>query len=142
MTAYSSHSDFAMTAELQVLPGMQRTKTLIGQLDPPLAVLAEEEKAMQRARREAPSGGMAVNSTSRHLAHPHLLFSPYLPCGDVRTGGQGTYPGEHGFGTFSHQRAVLTETPRSGVHFMCPPYGRPLPQLLHFLERQSGSRGG
>ncbi|GGK37587.1 aldehyde dehydrogenase [Deinococcus malanensis] len=115
---------------------------LIRRLDPPLALylFAEDQAVIERVQRETTSGGMVVNGTIIHLTNP------YLPFGGVGTSGQGAYHGEHGFRTFSHQRAVLTETPRSGVRFMYPPYGRPLPRLaawaLRKLERQSGSRGG
>ncbi|ACO47138.2 aldehyde dehydrogenase family protein [Deinococcus deserti] len=121
---------------------LEEALNLIRRLDPPLALylFAENDHVVERVQRETTSGGMIVNGTIIHLTNP------YLPFGGVGTSGQGAYHGEHGFRTFSHQRAVLTETPRSGVRFMYPPYGRPLPRLaawaLRQLERQSGSRGG
>ncbi|MFC4426272.1 aldehyde dehydrogenase family protein [Deinococcus navajonensis] len=114
---------------------------LVRRLDPPLALylFAEDPAVVRRVQRETTSGGMVVGGTIIHLSNPHLPF------GGVGSSGQGAYHGEHGFRTFSHQRAVLTETALSGVRFMYPPYGRPLPRLaawaLRRLERQSGPRG-
>lgn len=115
---------------------------LVRRLDPPLALylFAEDPAVVRRVQQETTSGGMVVGGTIIHLINPHLPF------GGVGPSGQGSYHGEHGFRTFSHQRAVLTETARSGVRFMYPPYGRPLPRLaawaLRNFERQSGPRGG
>ncbi|MFC4639237.1 aldehyde dehydrogenase family protein [Deinococcus hohokamensis] len=114
---------------------------LVRRLDPPLALylFAEDPAVVRRVQQETTSGGMVVGGTIIHLTNPHLPF------GGVGSSGQGAYHGEHGFRTFSHQRAVLTETALSGVRFMYPPYGRPLPRLaawvLRKLERPSGPRG-
>ncbi|MFD1731490.1 hypothetical protein ACFSC4_11155 [Deinococcus malanensis] len=72
-------------------------------------------------QRETTSGGMVVNGTIIHLTNP------YLPFGGVGTSGQGAYHGEHGFRTFSHQRAVLTETPAVACASCTRPMAVPCP---------------
>ncbi|NTY01185.1 aldehyde dehydrogenase family protein [Deinococcus sp. JMULE3] len=113
---------------------------LIRRLDAPLALylFSGDDAVTRRVQRETTSGGMVVNGTVVHLSNPHLPF------GGVGPSGMGNYHGEHGFRTFSHERAVLTEPTRSPVRFLYPPYGRPGPRLvawaLRLLERQSGPR--
>ncbi|MDB5045376.1 MAG: aldehyde dehydrogenase [Deinococcus sp.] len=113
---------------------------LINRLDPPLALYAfgEDKAALERIKRSTQSGGMVVNGTVIHLSNPHLPF------GGVGASGMGNYHGVHGFRTFSHQRAILTEPRRSGTRFIYPPYGRAAPRLaawlLRQLERQTGPR--
>nr|WP_281166599.1 aldehyde dehydrogenase family protein [Deinococcus aquatilis] len=113
---------------------------LIQRLDPPLALYAfgEDQAVLERIKRSTQSGGMMVNGTVIHLSNPHLPF------GGVGASGMGNYHGVHGFRTFSHQRAVLTEPRRSATQFIYPPYGRPAPRLvawlLRQLERQTGPR--
>ncbi|MFB9992885.1 aldehyde dehydrogenase family protein [Deinococcus oregonensis] len=113
---------------------------LINRLDPPLALYAfgEDKAALERIKRSTQSGGMVVNGTVIHLSNPHLPF------GGVGASGMGNYHGVHGFRTFSHQRAILTEPKRSGIRFAYPPYGRATPRLaawlLRHLERQTGPR--
>ncbi|MBB5361686.1 aldehyde dehydrogenase family protein [Deinococcus humi] len=113
---------------------------LVRQLDPPLALylFAEDEGAIEQVKQETTSGGMVVNGAVIHLTNPHLPF------GGVGPSGMGNYHGEHGFRTFSHERAILREPRPSPVRLMYPPYGRPLPRLtawaLRLLERQAGPR--
>ncbi|CAM4426742.1 aldehyde dehydrogenase family protein [Deinococcus marmoris] len=113
---------------------------LIRRLDPPLALylFAEDEAAIEQVKHETTSGGMVVGGTVIHLINPHLPF------GGVGSSGMGNYHGEHGFRTFSHERAILREPKPSPVRLMYPPYGRPLPRLtawaLRLLERQAGPR--
>ncbi|MDV6373686.1 aldehyde dehydrogenase family protein [Deinococcus arenicola] len=113
---------------------------LIRRMDPPLALylFAQDEAAVEQVKAETTSGGMVVNGAVIHLTNPHLPF------GGVGASGMGNYHGEHGFRTFSHERAILREPQSSPVRFMYPPYGRPLPRLtvwaLRLLERQAGPR--
>lgn len=105
---------------------------LVRRLDPPLAlyVFAEDRAAAEQVRRGTTSGGLVVNGTVVHLSNPHLPF------GGVGPSGMGRYHGEYGFRTFSHERAVLHEGRRSGVRFLYPPYGRPLPRLVAWAMRK------
>ncbi|GAA5440260.1 4,4'-diaponeurosporen-aldehyde dehydrogenase [Deinococcus caeni] len=113
---------------------------LIRRLDAPLALylFTTDEDMIRRVQRETTSGGMVVNGAVVHLTNPNLPF------GGVGPSGMGNYHGEHGFRTFSHERAVLREPTPSPVRFLYPPYGRPVPRLvawgLRQLERQSGPR--
>ncbi|WP_188904880.1 aldehyde dehydrogenase family protein [Deinococcus aerophilus] len=113
---------------------------LIRRQDSPLALylFTGEPAVTGRVVRETTSGGMVVNGTVIHLINPHLPF------GGVGPSGMGKYHGEHGFRTFSHERAILHEPSPSPVRFLYPPYGRPLPRLtawaLRQLERQVGPR--
>ncbi|UBV42206.1 aldehyde dehydrogenase family protein [Deinococcus taeanensis] len=113
---------------------------LIRRLDAPLALylFTEDDAVTRRVQQDTTSGGMVVNGTVVHLINPNLPF------GGVGPSGMGSYHGEHGFRTFSHERAVLVEPARSPVRFMYPPYGRPGPRLvawaLRLLERQRGPR--
>jgi aldehyde dehydrogenase (NAD+) len=49
------------------------------------------------------SGGVAINNVIVHLANHHLPF------GGIRTSGQGTYHGYHGFLEFCHKRSVIEQ---------------------------------
>lgn len=112
----------------------------VRQNDPPLALylFAQDEQIIEHVKQATTSGGMIVNGTVIHLSNPHLPF------GGVGTSGMGNYHGEHGFKTFSHERAILHEGKLSSVQATYPPYGRPLPRLtawaLRLLERQAGPR--
>jgi aldehyde dehydrogenase (NAD+) len=57
------------------------------------------------------------------------LANPDLPFGGVGASGMGSYHGVHGFKTFSHARAVLTQAMPSPVKLLYPPYGRKLRDL-------------
>ncbi|MDL2342893.1 aldehyde dehydrogenase family protein [Deinococcus sp. MIMF12] len=105
---------------------------LVRRLDPPLALytFAGDGAAVERVRRETTSGGLVVNGTVVHLSNPHLPF------GGVGPSGMGRYHGEYGFRTFSHERAVLHEGRGSGVRFLYPPYGRPLPRFVAWAMRR------
>ena len=62
------------------------------------------------------SGGTCVNNAIIHLANPDLPF------GGVGASGMGSYHGIHGFRAFSHERAVLVQSPLSLVKLLYPPY--------------------
>lgn len=113
---------------------------LVRRGDPPLALylFTQDAQVTEHVKATTTSGGMVVNGTVIHLINPHLPF------GGVGPSGMGAYHGEHGFRTFSHERAILHEPRLSPVRFLYPPYGRPLPRLsawaLRLLERQAGPR--
>ncbi|THF71244.1 aldehyde dehydrogenase family protein [Deinococcus sp. Arct2-2] len=119
---------------------LEEALALINRLDPPLALyaFAEDKAALERIKDSTQSGGMVVNGTVMHLTNPHLPF------GGVGASGMGNYHGVHGFRTFTHQRAILSEPKQSATRFVYPPYGRPVLRLvawmLRQLERQTGPR--
>ncbi|WP_309571435.1 aldehyde dehydrogenase family protein [Deinococcus sp.] len=108
--------------------------------DPPLAlyVFAQDAGVIERVKQHTTSGGMVVNGTVIHLTNPNLPF------GGVGPSGMGAYHGEHGFRTFSHERAIMHEGTHSSVRFTYPPYGRPVMRVISWalrqLERQRGPR--
>lgn len=78
------------------------------------------------------SGGAAVNHVVLHLANPNLPF------GGVGHSGMGSYHGEFGFKTFSHEKAVLKQGRFSLSNLYFPPYTTKLSKfafrLLRWLE--------
>ena len=74
-------------------------------------------------------GGACVNEVIVHAMQENL---PFGGCGKS---GMGSYHGEHGFRTFSHNKSVYFAGPRGidPLFFMRPPYGRTLERALAFL---------
>jgi coniferyl-aldehyde dehydrogenase len=77
------------------------------------------------------SGGVTVNDVALHY------LAAELPFGGVGESGMGAYHGEHGFLRFSHERAVLEQTPLdfAGLTGVRPPYGKRLALSLKTLIR-------
>lgn len=86
--------------------------------DKPLAlyIFSKNKKNVKRIIHSTTAGGTVVNNVIMHLANPHLPF------GGVGASGMGTSHGEHGFLEFSHQRAILYQSPLSFGRFYYPPY--------------------
>jgi aldehyde dehydrogenase (NAD+) len=104
----------------------------IGQVnahDKPLAlyVFSRDRKVQRRVLAETSSGGCGINVTVQQMGNPHL------PAGGVGGSGMGTYHGEAGFRTFSHERAVLDKSLFFDSSFVYPPYGRKV-RLLKWLN--------
>jgi coniferyl-aldehyde dehydrogenase len=78
------------------------------------------------------SGGVTVNDVTLHF------LAADLPFGGVGESGMGAYHGEHGFRRFSHERAVLQQTPFDFPRFagVRPPYGKHLAFSLRWLIRR------
>lgn len=62
------------------------------------------------------AGGTVVNNTVIHFVHPNLPF------GGIGESGLGSYHGEAGFRTFSHERAVLRQGWPALFSSFYPPY--------------------
>ena len=77
------------------------------------------------------SGGVGVNLTVLHFAHPDLPF------GGVNNSGIGMSHGEYGFRAFSHERAVLRNR-FSPVPLVFPPYEGMAKRLLGLAKRFLG----
>lgn len=75
------------------------------------------------------SGGVTVNDTLMHIAHENLPF------GGVGESGLGAYHGETGFLRFTHQKAVLVQSPWAMGHLFYPPYGARFRQVIGLLKR-------
>jgi aldehyde dehydrogenase (NAD+) len=65
--------------------------------------------------RETRSGSVAVNTTLEHFT------LPTLPFGGLGASGFGTYHGDAGFFTFSHQRATIRRPSRPEIAVAYPP---------------------
>jgi len=106
----------------------------INQHDKPLAlyIFSKNRKNIRRIIQSTTAGGTVVNNVIMHLANPHLPF------GGVGASGMGTSHGEHGFLEFSHQRAILYQSPLSLGRFYYPPYDSFISKLafkiLKYLE--------
>jgi aldehyde dehydrogenase (NAD+) len=57
----------------------------------------------------------------------------HLPFGGVGESGLGSYHGETGFRTFSHQRSVLSRSFWFDLPFRYPPYAGKLPLVRRLL---------
>lgn len=85
----------------------------------PLAIYLYSRSRLnsERILKETSSGGLVFNDSVIHFANPHLPF------GGVNDSGLGNYHGEHGFRTFSHEKAVLKRSFLGKVlGIMYPPY--------------------
>lgn len=90
-----------------------------------LYLFTNNKKIIKRVLKETTSGGIAVNQVVLQLANP------YLPFGGVGHSGMGSYHGEFGFKTFSHERSLLKQGrfDLSACYF--PPYST-FPSKLAF----------
>lgn len=93
--------------------------------DTPLAlyIFAQDPAAARQIYQTVRSGGVAINGTITHNSNLNLPF------GGLGPSGMGSYHGEFGFRTFSHERALLQEPNLSAVKMTYAPYQRPLPRL-------------
>lgn len=78
----------------------------------------------ERVLRETLAGGVTVNDTLWHFAHPGLPF------GGVGASGSGAYHGEHGFRRFSNMKPVFAPSRLAPLRLLAPPYGRTTDRLL------------
>ncbi|MEM7016210.1 MAG: coniferyl aldehyde dehydrogenase [Pseudomonadota bacterium] len=82
---------------------------------------AEEQKVLSRTT----SGGVTVNDVVMHVSMEDLPF------GGVGPSGMGAYHGYDGFKTFSHAKAVYSQTKSDMLGAMLrPPYGEKLDKML------------
>ncbi len=100
----------------------------------PLAMywFGESRARRERALRETLAGGVTVNDTLWHFAHEGLPF------GGVGASGSGAYHGEHGFATFSNEKAVYVQSRLAPTRLLYPPYGRTFERVLAQLRRLNG----
>ena len=75
------------------------------------------------------SGGVTVNDTLLHVAHPQLPF------GGVGDSGWGVYHGEAGFLRLTHQKPVLLQSRWARGDLLYPPYGRRFDPLMALFKR-------
>ena len=75
------------------------------------------------------SGGVTVNDTLMHIAHPALPF------GGVGDSGWGAYHGETGFLRLTQQKPVLIQSKWARGDLFYPPYGKRFAQAMGLLRR-------
>ena len=78
------------------------------------------------------AGGVTVNDTLLHFAHPGLPF------GGVGASGSGVYHGEFGFATFSSAKPVYLQARYAPTRLLQPPYGAMFERVLALLRRRNG----
>ena len=100
----------------------------------PLALYWFGSSAAHRERvlRETLAGGVTVNDTLWHFAHPGLPF------GGVGASGSGAYHGRHGFVRFSHLKPVFEQSPLALTSLLAPPYARNFERALALLRAPFG----
>lgn len=81
---------------------------------------AERERVLARTT----SGGVTINDVIMHVSMEDLPF------GGVGPSGMGSYHGREGFKTFSHARAILTQSRFDVGAMMRPPYGEKILKML------------
>lgn len=75
------------------------------------------------------SGGACVNDVLFHVMHEGLAF------GGVGTSGIGSYNGDEGFKTFSHQKSVLKQSRVSIQALTRPPFGKGMERFIDLAVR-------
>jgi aldehyde dehydrogenase (NAD+) len=97
----------------------------------PLAmyVFSQSSDNIERLLLNTTAGGTCINNVIIHLANPDLPF------GGVGESGSGSYHGQFGFKTFSHERSVLTQGMFSAVKFFYPPYTPKVMKMLSWVTR-------
>lgn len=101
----------------------------IHQRPKPLALylFSKQRQAQEEILRRTSSGGVCFNDVVMHVGVPELPF------GGVGNSGMGSYHGEAGFRTFSHERSVLRRPFLLDAPFRYPPYAGRLPLLRRLL---------
>jgi len=97
----------------------------------PLAmyVFSRSRDTVEHVLATTTSGGVAVNNTMIHYANPELPF------GGVGESGAGSYHGEFGFKTFSHERSIVAQKVGNSTSMFHPPYTEKKERLLRFVGR-------
>lgn len=94
--------------------------SFVNDRDHPLAlyVYAKDKTVARRVLDATLSGGASVNASMLHMSVEGMPF------GGVGKSGYGAYHGEHGFLTFSHERAVFEAPVWHPSRWIAPPYGK------------------
>ncbi|WP_254896547.1 aldehyde dehydrogenase family protein [Synechococcus sp. HK05] len=109
--------------------GLNEAIERINQRPKPLALylFSKQREAQDQILQRTSSGGVCFNDVVMQVGVPDLPF------GGVGNSGMGTYHGEAGFRTFSHERSVLRRPFRLDVPFRYPPYAGKLPLVRRVL---------
>ncbi len=87
---------------------------------------------MGRVLEQTMAGGVTVNDTLWHFAHPHLPF------GGVGASGIGAYHGQASFLTFTHRKPVFVQPRLAAAKLLYPPYGKTFERVVALLRRMTG----
>ena len=132
--ALMSEELFGPILPVMVYDSLDEVITFIQERDKPLALycFSRDEEVQRRILNETTSGGLVFNHVLIHLGNH------YLPFGGVGPSGLGSYHGEFGYKTFSHERAVLKQGAFSMLPLYFPPYGTWISniaiKILKFLQ--------
>ncbi|SEU28287.1 aldehyde dehydrogenase family protein [Stigmatella erecta] len=95
-----------------------------------LYIFSQDGRRVEEILQRTTSGGAVVNNVLLQFVNPNLPF------GGVGMSGLGNYHGHHGFRTFSHERAVMTQALPSAASVFYPPYtGKGMKGLAARLAR-------
>jgi aldehyde dehydrogenase (NAD+) len=94
-----------------------------------LYVFSRDGAAVERWLAHTTAGGTSVNTTLLHITNANLPF------GGVGGSGQGSYHGEFGFRTFSHERGVLRQRKPDLSRGFFPPYTAKKARMARLLSR-------
>ena len=96
-----------------------------------LYYFGEDEQEERRVLDRTTSGGVTVNDVIMHVSMEDLPF------GGVGPSGMGSYHGVDGFRTFSHKKAIFTQTKVKMVSEMLrPPYGPKLRKRVAMMMKK------
>ncbi|WP_091372057.1 aldehyde dehydrogenase family protein [Mucilaginibacter mallensis] len=105
---------------LPVIPynDLEATIAAINGKSKPLAmyIFSESKSNVKRLLKSTSSGGACINDVLIHISNPNLPF------GGVNESGVGSCHGFFGFKAFSHERAVLFQSPINMSNMVYPPY--------------------
>lgn len=96
----------------------------------PLAayLFSEDRREMRAFEDRLPFGGATINDTVVHLVNPELPFGGSGPSG------HGSYHGEAGFRTFSHEASVMRRSTKFDLPLKYPPYGNALGLIKRIMR--------
>jgi len=94
-----------------------------------LYVFGGAAAARERLLQQTVAGGVTLDDTLWHFCNEELPF------GGVGASGYGSYHGERGFLTFTHQKAVFIQPRYALTRLLYPPYGSRFEALLKIIKR-------
>lgn len=94
-----------------------------------LYIFTEDKIIARQVMSRLQFGGGCVNDTIIHLA------SNNLPFGGVGASGMGSYHGEAGFRTFSHEKSIVNKSTRFDLPLRYQPYGKWKERLIRLAMR-------
>lgn len=97
-----------------------------------LYFFGSDNEQRDRVLSRTTSGGVTVNDVVMHVSMEDLPF------GGVGPSGMGSYHGRDGFKTFSHAKAIFSQTKMDVAAMMRPPYGEKFEKFIGGRIKRSG----